>query len=67
MTKINQLIKKWPRGTIKTSKELRRLGYSPQLLKIYSKSKWIESFIHGMYKLYNDQVSWAGVFLTSAN
>jgi len=41
MTKINQLVGNWPKGTVKTVKELRELGYSPQLLKVYSNSKWI--------------------------
>ena len=61
MTKINQLINKWPKGTIKTVEELEKLGYSPQLLKIYSNSRWIELVARGMYKLYNDEVSWQGM------
>ena len=61
MTKINQLINIWPRETIKTVKELEGLGYSPQLLKMYSNSKWIELFVRGMYKIYNDEVSWQGM------
>ena len=61
MTKINQLINIWPKGTIKTVKELERLGYSPQLLKMYSNSKWIELFVRGMYKINNDEVSWQGM------
>ena len=60
-TKINQLISKWPKGTVKTVKELEGAGYTPQLLKVYSYSNWIELFNRGMYKLYNDEVSWQGV------
>ncbi|OGU72122.1 MAG: hypothetical protein A2V93_06000 [Ignavibacteria bacterium RBG_16_34_14] len=59
-TKINRLVSNWPRGTIKTVKELEELGYTSQLLKIYSNSKWIELFVRGMYKLYNDKVDWQG-------
>jgi hypothetical protein len=59
-TKINQLISNWPKGTLKTVKELERLGYTPQLLKVYSNSNWIALFIRGMYKLYNDEVPWQG-------
>lgn len=59
-TKINQLISNWPKGTLKTVKELKGLGYTPQLLKVYSNSKWIESFVRGMYKLYNNEVTWEG-------
>jgi len=61
MTKINQLIGKWPRGTIKTVEELEKLGYTPQLLKIYSNSGWIELVARGMYKLYKDEVIWQGM------
>jgi hypothetical protein len=61
MMKINQLIKDWPKGTIKTVKELEESGYTPQLLKSYSNSKWIELFGRGMYKLYKDNVDWQGI------
>ena len=61
MTKINQLIQNWPKGTIKTVRELKELGYTPQLLKIYSNSKWIKLVMGGMYKLYNDEVNWQGI------
>lgn len=61
VTKINRLITNWPKGTIKTVTELKYLGYTPQLLKIYSKYKWIELFSRGIYKLYNDKVNWQGV------
>lgn len=61
MMKINQLIKDWPKGTIKTVKELAKLGYTPQLLKSYSNSKWIELNGRGMYKLYKDDVEWQGI------
>jgi Transcriptional regulator, AbiEi antitoxin, Type IV TA system/Transcriptional regulator, AbiEi antitoxin N-terminal domain len=59
-TKINQLISNWPKSTLKTVKELESLGYTPQLLKVYSNSHWIELFTRGMYKLYNDEVTWQG-------
>jgi hypothetical protein len=36
MSKINQLIQNWPKGTIKTVSELKESGYSPQVLKIYT-------------------------------
>ena len=62
MTKINHLIKIWPKGTVKTVKELQELGYSPQLLKSYSNSNWIELFSKGIYKLDGDEVLWQGLF-----
>ena len=60
-TKINQLISNWPKGTVKTVKELQKLGYTPQLLKIYVNSNWIKLFVRGMYKIYYDNVNWEGV------
>lgn len=60
-TKINRLVKSWPRSTIKTVKELKRLGYSPQLLKTYSNSGWIELYTRGAYKLSDDKIGWEGV------
>ena len=60
-TKINLLVNNWPKGTIKTVKELGELGYTPQLLKSYANSKWIKLFTRGIYKLYNDEVNWQGV------
>ncbi len=63
-TKINWLMSNWPKGTVKTVKELEELGYSPQLLKIYSKSKWIKLFVRGMYKRYDDEVNWEGVLFS---
>jgi hypothetical protein len=61
MTKINQLVNNWPRGSIKTVKELAELGYTPQLLKVYANSKWIELTGRGMYKLFGDEVTWEGI------
>ena len=59
-TKINHLISNWPRGTLKTVSELERLGFTPQLLKVYANSNWIELVGRGVYKLYNDEVGWQG-------
>lgn len=61
MTKINQVVSNWPRNTIKTVKELTEMGLYPSLLKMYSNSKWIQLYMRGMYKLYNDEVSWQGL------
>lgn len=61
MTKINHLINIWPKGTVKTVKELHELGYSPQLLKSYANSNWIELVSKGIYKLSGDDLSWEGL------
>ena len=57
MRKINQLIKELAKGNSKTVKELQELGDSPQLLKSYSNSKWIELYNRGTYKLSEDEVT----------
>lgn len=61
MTKINQILKKWPLGTTKTSTELEREGISAQDLQVYLKSKWVERYEKGIYKLHDDSVDWTGV------
>ncbi len=60
MGKINQLIQQWPKGTVKTVKELNNLGYSPQALKNYTTYKWLSPLGRGAYKLFNDEVDWPG-------
>jgi hypothetical protein len=60
MSKINQLIQNWPKGTIKTVSELKESGYSPQVLKIYTTSKWLTLMGRGAYKLFNDDIDWTG-------
>lgn len=60
MGKINQLIQQWPKGTVKTVKDLYDLGYSPQALKNYTTYKWLSLLGRGAYKLFNDGVDWSG-------
>lgn len=60
MGKINQLIQEWPKGTIKTVIELYDLGFSPQVLKNYTTSKWLNLVGRGAYKLFNDDLDWTG-------
>jgi len=59
-TKINRLLQNWPRNAIKTVKELKPLGYSPQLLKMYVNSGWLDLYGRGAYKLSGDEVDWHG-------
>lgn len=61
MTKINDILPHWPKGTVKTVKELTSLGLYPSLLQEYTKTKWIELFIKGIYKRYHDEVTWQGL------
>ncbi len=60
MGKINQLIKKWQKGTIKLSSELKKKGYKKNLLKKYVQSEWLDSIGYGAYKLAGDNVEWYG-------
>ncbi len=59
-TKINQLVKQWPRGTVATAAHLKHRGYSYDLLKKYKESGWIDSLGRGAYALSGDKVEWPG-------
>ena len=60
MTKINQLIRQWPKGAILTLSYLKTVGIDRGLVQRYIKSGWIESVGYGAYKLAGDRVSWQG-------
>ncbi len=60
MSKINQLINKWPRGTVATASYLKRQGFTYDLLTKYRRSGWIRSFGQGAYTLPEDRVEWPG-------
>jgi hypothetical protein len=59
-TKINQLIRKWLRGTVATASYLKRQGFTYDLLTKYRRSGWIKSFGRGAYILPEDRVEWPG-------
>jgi hypothetical protein len=60
MGKINQLIQNWKHGTLQLSTELKRKGYSGDLLQKYLQSRWLESMGYGAYKLSGDNIEWFG-------
>lgn len=60
MNKINRLILTWPKGTVKTTRELNRAGYTSQILKAYANSGWITLVGRGAYRLANDTPDWHG-------
>ncbi|MBM4330739.1 MAG: hypothetical protein FJ117_05840 [Deltaproteobacteria bacterium] len=55
-TKINLLIRKWPRGTVAMASYLKRQGFTYDLLTKYRRSGWIKSFGQGAYFLPEDRV-----------
>jgi len=59
-SKINQLISKWPRGTVATASYLKWQGFTYDLLTKYRRSGWIKSLGQGAYFLPEDRVEWPG-------
>lgn len=59
-TKINRLIRRWPRGTVAASSFLDKEGFRYDLLARYKESNWLESFGRGAYVLPGDRVEWTG-------
>jgi len=63
-TKINQLLQEVPAGVVLSSSWLSNRGYSPELIRNYKKSKWLESLATGASIRYNDQVDYLGAVYT---
>jgi len=63
-SKINRLIRHWPRGTPTTASYLNKQGFSHDLLTRYKKSGWVQSFGRGAYILNGDKVEWPGTVYT---
>jgi len=60
MAKINQLITRWPKGTIFTSSYLKKEGFTSDFVSRYKMNDVLKSVGHGAYKLYGDKVDWFG-------
>jgi len=60
MTKINQLMKEWPKGTVMTLDHLKQKSINSDLIKRYRRSGWIESVGRAAYKLAGDELELAG-------
>lgn len=60
LTKINQLIRQWPKGVVGTQRWLDIQGVNRFLAQHYCYSGWIERLGHGAYKLADDEVDWTG-------
>lgn len=59
-TKINKLLKQWPRGTVAVSSWLEKNGVYQQLANQYEKGGWLKKIGHGAYIQAGDQVEWFG-------
>ena len=60
VSKLNELLKKWPPGVVYTASWLTKHGISRGLLKQYRKSDWVEAIGHGAVARSGDKVSWTG-------
>jgi len=59
-SKINNLLKQWPRGTVATTPWLRELGVSRQLARRYTTSGWIQPMGRAVFLRAGDVVDWFG-------
>lgn len=60
-TKLNELLKAWPPGTVATQAWMIEKGISPQLVRTYMKGGWIERVGRGAYVRAGDTVKWQGM------
>jgi hypothetical protein len=59
-SKLNQLLSKWPRGTVALQSWLSEQGVTRQLAREYRNSNWLTRIGHGAYIQANDKVDWKG-------
>lgn len=59
-SKINRLLKHWPRGTVAVQTWLQKQGIYRQLAETYHKSNWIDRIGSGAYIQSGDKVNWTG-------
>jgi len=60
-TKLNRLLREWPRGTVAVQSWLTERGVSRQLAEAYRKTEWLERLARGVYVRTDDHVEWTGV------
>jgi hypothetical protein len=66
-TKINKLLKIWPKGTIATSRWMEEQGIRFDLRKQYKDSGWIKAIANGAYARFDDQPDWKGALFALQN
>lgn len=59
-SKLNQLLKEWPKGTVATVSWMQKHGVYRQLARRYAESHWIESIGHGAFLRSGDSLDWFG-------
>lgn len=59
-SKINQLLKKWPSGTVAVPRWLEKQGAYQQLVHEYEKASWLRRIGQGAYAKSADKVEWPG-------
>ncbi len=59
-SKINQVLKQWPPGTVVVSPWLEEHGVSRQLTRRYIETQWLVAVGHGAYAKVGDVVNWRG-------
>ena len=59
-SKINQLLSKWPNGTVALQSWLTEQGVTRQLAHEYRNSNWLARVGHGAYIRANENVDWKG-------
>jgi len=59
-SKLNQLLKKWPKGTVATGSWLQEHGVYRQLARRYAESGWIHPLGCGAFLRAEDDVDWFG-------
>ncbi|MBI4487630.1 MAG: AbiEi antitoxin N-terminal domain-containing protein [Deltaproteobacteria bacterium] len=59
-SKINQLLKIWPSGTVAVLPWLEKQGVYQQLVHAYEKTSWVRRVGRGAYAKAGDKVEWTG-------
>jgi hypothetical protein len=59
-SKINQLLKVWPPGTVAVLPWLEKQGVYQQLVHEYEKTSWVRTIGRGAYARAGDKIEWTG-------
>jgi hypothetical protein len=59
-SKINQLLRRWPNGTVAVSSWLEKQGAYQQLVQRYEATAWLRRVGQGAYAKAGDKIEWTG-------